>query len=218
MAIEVSSARLIPVLRRIVAVKKFAKLHPTLIPFMLYLAVSGIALFYVARLLNSFGFSALKHIGISDFLTVIMTNFLFLPAFTLVVFSLLTIIRQDKKLVQVKFLGVDKLNYIVNQPLYNFPLSTTIITTLILSTYAADFAAKNAVRDVKALQRGNTDIYLSYPIDWFGEQVMAIPSVVIVLSTSRYTFIYHPETKKAVAIPDANLGSITTLSASGGGK
>ncbi|PHI34887.1 hypothetical protein CBQ28_22260 [Pseudoalteromonas sp. GCY] len=86
MAIEVSSARLIPVLRRIVAVKKFAKLHPTLIPFMLYLAVSGIALFYVARLLNSFGFSALKHIGISDFLTVIMTNFLFLPAFTIVVF------------------------------------------------------------------------------------------------------------------------------------
>ncbi|WP_143484364.1 hypothetical protein [Pseudoalteromonas piscicida] len=215
MAIVVSSTRLIPVLRRLATVKKFARLHSTLIPFMVYLVVSGIGLFYLTRLLNAFGFSALKHIGISDFLTVVMTNYLFIPAFALVVLSLLTIIKQDKKFVRIRFLGLGKLNYIVNQPLYKFPMATTITLTLLLSTLAADFAAKSAVKEVKSFKQGNADIYLSYPVDWFGQQVMTIPSVVIVLSTSRYTFIYDPETKKAAAIPDANLGSITKITASG---
>ncbi|RRS07258.1 MULTISPECIES: hypothetical protein [unclassified Pseudoalteromonas] len=211
MAIVVSSTRLIPVLRRVVAAKKFAQLHPSLIPFLLYLAISGIGLYYLACLLNAFGFSALKHIGISDFLTVIMTNFLFVPALLLVSLSLLTLIKQDKKLVAIRFLGLGKLSYIVNQPLYKFPVLSVSISTLVLSAYAADFAASSAVKEVKSLQQGNVDVYLSYPIDWFGQSVMTIPSAVILLSTSRYTFIYHPETKKAVAIPDANLGSIVKM-------
>lgn len=195
--------------RALVHCKKFSKQHPSIAPFIIYLVTSGAGLYYLACLLAPFGFEPLNHIGLSDFFTVIFSSLGLLISFVLTFFLLVSSIRVEKKLLKVRLLGFGKFYYYMNKPLYKAPVRVSLAASLFLVFYYATLIADMDSHDIKQLEQGETRFNFNYPIDWLGAEVRELENAVLIASTSRYVFIYHPQTKKSTVVPLGNIASIT---------
>ena len=195
-------------LRQLLEVKRFLKVNPSLLPAVIYLVSSGAGLYYLTCLLSHFGFDGLKHIGLGDFLTIIFSSFWLLGAFVAFLLLLVFFIPIDRASSSIQFLSIGKFMSAMNRPFLKIPVLYGFSSSVIAIFFSANILAESQASAIKHTKSDLVEVSFNYPVNWLGKTITKLNKVKVVASTSRYVFIYHPDTKKSVVVP---LGNIATI-------
>ena len=96
----------------------------------------------------------------------------------------------------------------MNRPFLKIPVLYGFSYSVVAIFFSANILAESRASAIKHTKSDLVEVSFNYPVNWLGKTITKLNKVKVVASTSRYVFIYHPDTKKSVVVP---LGNIATI-------
>ncbi|GAA0356049.1 hypothetical protein GCM10009092_20380 [Bowmanella denitrificans] len=192
----------------------YIRQHPALILSVLYLLASTCGLMYIHALLAQFEVDGLQHIELADFFLAVIAKPTPMVAWLCISLLVYGFYMLDKRL-RGRWSWYCRFSDISSKPFFKFnPLLVFVLMFGFFLYWYAMIVAQADSASIKEGKRPGFKVFTQYAIGYPKEMPtnLILDDVQIIVSTSRYLWLFDKNNQQVLMLPHANVASIMPLS------